>query len=78
MMDFKKKYNLRRRNVVVYPPKKALEGHPSVSHPTRNLTRTEVFQQKPTEKDPPNPTHPKRKVFQRKAYPKKNTCRKKK
>ena len=53
MIDFQKKYNLRSKNVVVDPPKKALEGQTSTSNPARNLPRREVLQQKPIEKDLP-------------------------
>jgi predicted outer membrane protein len=42
MMDFQKQYNLRRRNVVVDPPKKAPEGQASASHPARNLLKRVV------------------------------------
>lgn len=36
MMDLQKKYNLRRRNVVVDPPKKAPQGQASTSQHAKN------------------------------------------
>lgn len=53
MMDLQKKYNLRSRNVVVDPPKKALEGQASFSQPTKNLPRREVVQHNPLDKGLP-------------------------
>ena len=44
MMDFQKKYNLRRRNVVVGPPKRAPEGQTLACQPAKNLPRREVVQ----------------------------------
>ena len=42
MMDLQRKYNLRNKNVVVYPTKKAPEGHTSASQPAKNWTRREM------------------------------------
>ena len=52
-MDFQKQYNLRSRNVVVDPPKKAPEGQASASQPAKILPRKEAIQQSPAKKDPP-------------------------
>ena len=78
MMDFQKKYNLRRKNMMVDPPKKAPEGQTLASQSNKNLPRREVVQQKPTKKVFPKVTPPKKKIFQRKVDPNKKTCRKKK
>ena len=57
--NLKNQYNLRKRNVVVDPPKKAPEGQASASQPTKSQPRGEVVQQKPVEKDFPKDTPPK-------------------
>ena len=42
MLDLSRQYNLRNGNVVVGPPKKALEGQTSASHPAKNQHMKEV------------------------------------
>ena len=68
MMDLKKKYNLRRRNVVVDPPKKDLEGQSSTSHPVKNMPRKEVVQQKHMGKDLPKDNPSKEKGSSKRKY----------
>ena len=75
MMDLQKKYNLRRRNVVVDPPKRTPEGQASASHPTTHLPREKLFSRSLRRKIFPKKVYLKTKIFQRKAYPKKNTSR---
>ena len=78
MMDLQKQYNLRRRNVVANPPKKAPEGHASSSQHAKNLPRREVVQHNLQRKTFPKISPPKMKVLQKKAYLKKMTYKKKK
>lgn len=42
IMDLQRQYNLRRKNLVVDPPKKDLEGKASASHPSKNQPRREM------------------------------------
>ena len=44
IIDLQRKYNLRKKNVVVDPPKKAPEGQASTSHPAKNQPMREVVQ----------------------------------
>ena len=68
--DLLMQYNLRNKNVVVDPPKKALEGKASASHPTKNQHRKEVVQQKPAKKDLPKASPPKDKEIPKESIPK--------
>ena len=72
MMDFQKQYNLTSINLVVDPPKKALEGQALASHLTRNLPKREVVQQKPIEK-----YIPKARPSKEKSIPKYNPSKEK-
>ena len=63
MMDFQKKYNLRSRNVLVDPPKMAPEGHTLASQQLR------ICQAKKFNKGV------KKKIFQKRTFLKKKTCR---
>jgi hypothetical protein len=44
MSDLQRQYNLRNRNLVVDPPKKAPKVRASASQPTKNQHRKEVVQ----------------------------------
>ena len=65
IIDLQRQYILRNKNVVVDPPKKALEGKASTSQPRR-----EVVQQKPRKKDFPKVAPPKEKELPKESIPK--------
>ena len=70
IMNLQRQYNLRNKNVVVDPPKKAREGQASTSHPAKNQPRREVVQQKLAEKDFPKVAPPKEKELPKENIPK--------
>ena len=68
--NLQRQYNLRNKNVVVDPPKKAPEGQTSASQPAKSQPRREVMQQKPIEKDFPKASAPKDKELPKESIPK--------
>ena len=63
-MDFQKQFNLRSRNVVVDPPKKALVNQASTSQSTKNIPNKQV-QQKNVGNDLPKENISKEKYLQK-------------
>ena len=49
-MDFQKQLNLRNKNIVINPPKKALANQTSTSQSNKDLTNKEVVQNVPIKK----------------------------
>ena len=70
MMDLQRQYNLRTRNVVVDPPKKAPKGQALASQPTKNQPRREMVQQKPAQKYFPKASPSKEKELPKESIPK--------
>ena len=76
MMDLQNQYNLRRKNMVVDPPKKAPEGQASTSQLAKNQLRREMVQQKLAEKDIPKASPYKEKELPKESIPKEKDLQK--